>query len=54
MFEATLASPLPQSADDYGDFDSSMRQREGKVESVYDFIFLVDILDVTVILKLNS
>jgi len=30
VFEATLASPLPQSADDYGDFDSSMRQREGK------------------------
>ncbi len=33
LFEVTVANPLPQSADDYGDFDVSKLDRQGKVKN---------------------
>ena len=33
LFEVTVANPLPQSEDDYGDFDVSELDRQGKLKN---------------------
>ena len=33
LFEVTVANPLPQSEDDYGDYDLSKVDRQGKVKN---------------------
>ena len=36
LFEVTVANPLPQSEDDYGDFDVSKLDRQGKVKNTVE------------------
>ena len=36
LFEVTVANPLPQSEDDYGDFDVSKLDRQGKVKNAVE------------------